>query len=77
MFFSKFSSEQRSIPILPPIPALALIAIDPHMAVIQVHIRRNLVDDVLLGGGSKANIIIEDLRKQLGLPFPKLVPYML
>ncbi len=65
------------IPTLPPISALALIAINPHMVVIQVHIGRNLVDDVLLGGGSKANIITKDLRKRLGLPFPKLVPCML
>jgi hypothetical protein len=69
--------EQKSIPIIPPIPAMALIAINPHMAVIQIHIGQNLVDDVLLGGGSRANIITEDLKKRLGLPFPKPIPYML
>ncbi len=56
---------------------MALIAINPHMAVIQIHIGQNLVDDVLLGGGSRANIITEDLKKRLGLPFPKPIPYML
>jgi hypothetical protein len=75
--FSKFFSKQKSIPTLPLIMATTLIAIDPHMAVIHVHIGQNLVDDVLLGEGSRANIIIKDLRKQLGLPFPKFVPYML
>jgi hypothetical protein len=35
-----------------------------------------MVDDVLLDGSSRANIIIEDLRKWLGLVFPKPIPYM-
>jgi hypothetical protein len=52
---------------------VALVAIDLHMAVIQVHVGQNLVDDVLLDEGSGANIITEDLRKWLGLPSPKLV----
>lgn len=56
---------------------MTLVAINPHMTIIQIHIGQNLVDDVLLGEGFGANIIIEDLRKQLGLPFPKPVPYML
>ncbi len=47
------------------------------MAVIQVHVRKNLVDDVLLNEGSSANIITEDLRKRLKLPSPKPVLYML
>jgi len=55
---------------------MASIAIDFHMGVIQVHVKRNLVDDVLLDEGSSANIIIEDLQKWLGLPSPKPVPYM-
>jgi hypothetical protein len=32
---------------------------------------------VLLDGGSKVNIIIEQLRLRLGLPKPKIVPYNL
>jgi hypothetical protein len=47
------------------------------MVIIQVHVGRNLVDDMLLDEGFGANIIIEDLKKQLGLPSPKLAPYML
>jgi hypothetical protein len=43
----------------------------------QVQVRRNTIDDVLLDGGSKVNIIIEQLRVKLGLPKPKLAPYNL
>jgi len=64
------------VPSLPSILVMASIAIDFHMGVIQVHVKRNLVDDVLLDEGSSANIIIEDLQKWLGLPSPKPVPYM-
>jgi hypothetical protein len=49
---------------------MASIAIDPHMAIIHVHVGQNLMDDVLLDIGSRANIITKDLRKQLGLPPP-------
>ncbi len=52
------------------------VNIDPHMAVIQVHVGQNLVDDVLLDGGFGANIITKDLRKQLKLLLPKPIPYM-
>jgi len=75
--FSKLFLEQKSIPTLPLLLAMTLVAINPHMTIIQIHIGQNLVDDVLLSEGFGANIIIEDLRKQLGLPFPKPVPYML
>jgi hypothetical protein len=33
------------------------IGIDNHMVVIQVHIGRNTIDDVLLDGGYEVNII--------------------
>ncbi len=33
------------------------VTIDNHMAVIQVHIRKNTIEDVLLDGGFKINII--------------------
>jgi hypothetical protein len=32
---------------------------------------------MLLNKGSRTNIITKDLKKWLGLPFPKLIPYML
>jgi hypothetical protein len=33
------------------------------------------VEDVLLDGGSNVNIIMEDLKKKLGLPISNLAPY--
>jgi len=56
---------------------MASIAINPHMTVIQVNVGQNLVDDVLLDGGSGANIIAEDLRRRFELPSLKPTPYML
>jgi hypothetical protein len=47
------------------------------MAVIQIDIGKNTIDDVLLDGGSKINIIIEQLRLRLGFPKLKLAPYNL
>ncbi len=34
-----------------------VIAIDNHMAIIQVQIGKNTIEDVLLDGGSRVNII--------------------
>jgi hypothetical protein len=39
------------------------VAMNLHTMGIQIHVGRNLVDDVLLDEGSGANIIIEDLKK--------------
>jgi hypothetical protein len=47
------------------------------MAVIHVHVGKNIVKDVLLDWGSGVNIIIEDLKKKLGLLVPKPTPYTL
>jgi hypothetical protein len=44
---------------------VALVAIDHQMATIQVQIRKNFIEDVLLDGGSRVNIIMEKLRVQL------------
>jgi len=54
-----------------------IIAINNHMALIQVHMGRNMIDDVVLDGGSGVNIITEQLRARLGLLKPKLTPYNL
>jgi hypothetical protein len=62
-FFSELSSKQKLVPFLPPILAMALVAINPHTLVIQGHVGRNMVDDVLLDEGSSANIITKDLKK--------------
>jgi hypothetical protein len=42
---------------------VGLVAIDPHMTVIHVHVRKNIVEDVLLDGGLGVNIITKDLKK--------------
>jgi hypothetical protein len=47
------------------------------MVVIQVQIGKNTIEDVLLRGGSRVNIITKQLRLRLGLPKPKLAPYNL
>jgi hypothetical protein len=52
------------------------IAIE-DMVVIQVHMGKNIVEDVLLDGGLGVNIIIEDLKKKLRLPISKPTPYTL
>jgi hypothetical protein len=43
-------------------PAYAIVAIDHQMAMIQVQVRKNFIDDVLIDGGSKVNIITENLK---------------
>jgi hypothetical protein len=47
------------------------------MAIIQIQIRKNIIEDVLLDGGSGINIIIEQLRLRLRVPKPKPAPYNL
>ena len=43
----------------------AAIAVDRQMPVIQLQIGRNLVDNVLLDGGSGVNIMSEDIKRRL------------
>jgi hypothetical protein len=47
------------------------------MAIIQVHMGENIVEDVLLDEGLGVNIIIEDLIKKIGLLVPKPTPFTL
>jgi hypothetical protein len=47
------------------------------MVVIQVHVRRNNIDNVLLDGGLGSNIITEQWIIRLGLLKPKPTPYNL
>jgi len=47
------------------------------MVVIQVHVGKKFMDDVLIGGGFKVNMIIENLKIQLSLPKPNPTPYIL
>jgi hypothetical protein len=53
------------------------IAIDNHMLVMQVQIRKNIIEDVLLNGGFKVNVITKELRLRLGLLKLKHAPYNL
>jgi hypothetical protein len=39
----------------------AIIIINNHMTIIQVKIRKNRIEDVLLDGGSRVNIITKQL----------------
>jgi hypothetical protein len=54
-----------------------VVVINNHTAIIQVQVRKNTIDDVLLDGRSKVNIIIEQLRVKLGLLKPNPAPYNL
>ena len=52
-------------------------AIDKHMSVISICTGKNIVDDVLLDGGSGVNVITEEERHRLGLPKPSPAPFNL
>jgi hypothetical protein len=54
---------------------ITLVTINPHMAIIQIWIGKNFIEDVILDGGYTVNIILVELRKPLGLSNPKLAPY--
>jgi hypothetical protein len=47
------------------------------MAIIQVQVGKNIVEDVLLDGGASVNITTENLGIKLGLPKPRPTPYHL
>jgi hypothetical protein len=47
------------------------------LVVIQVQVGKNFIDDVLIDGGSRVNIITKNLRVQLGLPKFNPTPYNL
>ena len=52
-------------------------AIDKHMPVISICIGKCIVDDVLLDGGSRVNVITKEERRRLGLPKPSPSPFNL
>ncbi len=56
---------------------IVYVVINNHMAIIQIQIGKNTIEDVLLDGGSGVNIIIEQLKLRLGFPKPKPTPYNL
>ncbi len=74
--FRMSPSSQLAHPQAPPFD-VGLVVIDLDMAIISMHVGKNIVKDVLLDGGSGVNIIIKDLKKKLRLPILKLAPYTL
>jgi hypothetical protein len=50
---------EKQVGLLIPKVGTSTIAIDNHMVVIQVQIKKNTIEDVLLNGGSRINIIIK------------------
>jgi hypothetical protein len=58
----KSPSSQPTHHQAPPFDAW-LVIINPHMAIILVHVGKNILEGVLLDEGLGVNIIIEDLRK--------------
>jgi hypothetical protein len=51
--------------------------VDNQMAVIQVQVGKNIVEDVLIDGGANVNIITKNLITKLGLPKLGPTPYHL
>jgi len=45
------------------------------MVVIQVQVGKNIIEDVLLNGGTNVNIIKENIITKLSLHKPKPTPY--
>ncbi len=60
-----FHSKILSLPKLPS-TIIATIDMDPHIAVIPIYVGKNLVDNVLLDGGLRVNMITDSLKKRLG-----------
>jgi hypothetical protein len=61
---TKAVNEKITTSVIPDITTTTM-AIDNHMAIIQVLIGRNAIDDVLLDGISRVNIITKQLRARL------------
>jgi len=74
LVFKMSPNGQPTHPQVPP-SDVGSIVIDPHTIIILVHVGKNIVEDVLLDGGSGVNIITKDLRRKLGLPISKPTPY--
>ena len=55
----------------------AATAVDQQLPMITVQLGKNTITRVLLDGGSRINIMSEELRKKLGLPKPSPAPYTL
>lgn len=60
-----------------PNTSTTIVVINNHMVIIQVQTRINTIDDVLLDGRCKVNIITKQLRTRLRLPKLKPTPHNL
>jgi len=65
---AKLALIRKNITIARPNPIVVLMAIDPHMVVKQVHVGKNIIENVILDGGSSVNIMTKEFRKWFGLP---------
>jgi len=54
---------------------ITTIEVNNQMTIIQVQVRNNIVEDVLIYDGASVNIIKENLITKLGLPKPRPTPY--
>lgn len=72
----KLTQEKLVVSHVPDI-GLVTIAINNHMAIIQVQVGKTTIENVLLDGRSKVNIITRQLKTKLGLPKPKPTLYNL
>jgi hypothetical protein len=54
-----------------------IIKVNNHMTVIQIQVGKNIIEDVMLDGGTSVNIITKNLKTKLGLPKPRPAPYHL
>jgi hypothetical protein len=57
--------------------ACATMGIDHQMIMIQIQVGKNFMDDVLIDGGFRLNIITKNLKVQFSLSKPNLTPYNL
>jgi hypothetical protein len=62
--------------ILVPTVNMDVVVVDPYMAIIQVQVGKNLVEDVLLDGGLGVNITTNILRKNWDFLYLNLLPTM-
>ncbi len=69
------ATTNKQVGSLVPKVGTTFVAIDNHMAIIQVQIGKNTIKDVFLDGGFGVNIITKQLRLKLRLPKSKHAPY--
>ncbi len=60
---AKLAPRKITIFLSRPNLVIALVAIDPHMAMIHVQVGKNMLKNVLLDGGSSVNIMTKELWK--------------